>query len=462
MAMAKRARSEEPPESLVQPVLTRPRLGDIEAVDELTRILSWNVENPTPFLQLPDSKARSAANATPTFIPGSHPPLLRNMIRRHEYPHFVCLQEVRARHSDKEWISALRLAANFGSHGGPTNLHPSASDPDVTADPPPEPKYTMYHSLNRATRGQRHFGVVTFVRDPGVIAAAREVDWDAEGRVLILEMRAGWALLNVYALNGSEFMWRDPLRQAAPKTRNERKREFNTLLMQECMALQSRGLRVVLIGDFNISLAKMDCRPRLRTEFPHGLARREFKEQFIPTAQVVDVFREVHPDLKSYSWFARGKPQGADCARVDYALVQKCLRGNAVDVVYFEDPQERAHSDHAPLVLTMKDMSGLMNSSEIMSDAHTAVQSYTSKSALMRENGSSLTQPQHHSRQKWMRRRSNTGRLSDMHILACDDAELYHCEKRPRPRVNTIRSRTRRDINSGANGHFRHIRGTRS
>ena len=157
----------------------------------------------------------------------------------------------------------------------------------MDADAVVEPRYTMYHSLSRATRGQRHFGVVTFVREPSTVAAAREVNWDAEGRVHILEMKTGWALVNVYALNGSEFMWRDPLGQAAPKTRNERKREFNRLLMQECVALKQRGLRVVLIGDFNISLGKRDCHPRLRTEYPHGLARSEFREQFFPGVGVV-------------------------------------------------------------------------------------------------------------------------------------------------------------------------------
>ncbi|KAI0750792.1 Endonuclease/exonuclease/phosphatase [Daedaleopsis nitida] len=319
-SMAKRDRSEDitdldlPP----PPPSSRPRLEPMLFSEQLTRILSWNVETPVPFLQLSGSKARAAANGTPNIVPGSKPALLRDLIRRHDFPDFVCLQEVRARHTDKEWIAALRLAANFGRHGGALGLTPkpkglkarSANGSSHAADEAEEPKYTLYHSLSRATRGQRHFGVATFVRDPDTIAAAREVTWDAEGRIHILEMKAGWALVNVYALNGSEFMWRDPLGEAAPKTRNERKREFNRLLMLECKAMQQRGLRVVLIGDFNISLTNMDCHPRLRTEYPHGLARSEFREQFFPGVNVVDVFRELHPGLKAYSWFAKGKPQG--------------------------------------------------------------------------------------------------------------------------------------------------------
>lgn len=353
--MSKRSRSEDSQGLDTQaPPRIKPRLNTEPG---LTRILSWNVETPVPFLQLPGNKARSAANATPSIVPGSSPGLLRDLIRRHDFPDFVCLQEVRARHTDKEWISALRLAANYGAHEGAFKRGSSRSGMD--ADAVVEPRYTMYHSLSRATRGQRHFGVVTFVREPSTVAAAREVNWDAEGRVHILEMKTRWALVNVYALNGSEFMWRDPLGQAAPKTRNERKREFNRLLMQECVALQQRGLRVVLIGDFNISLGKRDCHPRLRTEYPHGLARSEFREQFFPGVGVVDVFRELHPEVKAYSWFAKGKPQGADCARVDYALVENSLRPNVVDISYLEDLKERGHSDHAPLLLIMRGMTEL-------------------------------------------------------------------------------------------------------
>ena len=119
--MVKRTHSEFSSDNdVVAPSPTRPRLASeipATASEDLTRILSWNVETPVPFLQLTGSKARSAANATPGIAPGSKPALLRDLIRRHGFPDFVCLQEVRARHTDKEWISALRLAANFGAQG---------------------------------------------------------------------------------------------------------------------------------------------------------------------------------------------------------------------------------------------------------------------------------------------------------------------------------------------------------
>lgn len=147
------------------------------------------------------------------------------------------------------------------------------------------PKYKAYTSLNRGLRSQRHFGTVTYVKKTfsESIAAAREVEWDAEGRVVIVEMKNGWALVNVYALNGSEYPWKDPLGKiSSSMTRNERKREFNRLLLQECQKMQAKGLRLILVGDFNISLTKLDCYPRLRTTFPHAQGRKEFIEHFMP------------------------------------------------------------------------------------------------------------------------------------------------------------------------------------
>ncbi|KAI0092842.1 Endonuclease/exonuclease/phosphatase [Irpex rosettiformis] len=300
-----------------------------------TTILSWNIETPVPFFVLPTKKTGSLPNHAK-----ARPHHLRELVARHDYPDFLCLQEVLARLSDVDWIADLGRAVNgrIRDRG---------------------PKYTPYMSLNRSTRGQRHFGTVTFAKHPESIERYREVEWDSEGRVVILEMKSGWALVNVYALNGSEAPWKDPTGEGLPKSRNERKREFNRLLLKECQEMQKRGLRLVLIGDFNISLTALDCYPRLRMEYPHMLARKEFNEKFIPGANVVDIFREVHGDCLVFSWFAKGKPQGADCARVDYALVERTLISRVLETGYLEDSGERAHSDHAPVWLALQDMHNL-------------------------------------------------------------------------------------------------------
>ncbi|TFY68692.1 hypothetical protein EVJ58_g852 [Rhodofomes roseus] len=336
--MSKRTRTENRSAPDHEPVAKKSRTEAPSSVAQPTapgtiKILSWNVETPVPFLDLTPRKAGPSS-----VKPASNLSLLRDVIARHGYPEFICLQEVRARHTDKEWIASLKNAPNGKGDG---------------------PQYTTFTSLNRAPRGQRHFGVVTYAKNPDDIANAREVDWDAEGRVMILEMKSGWALVNVYALNGSEYMWRDATGRSPPKTRNERKREFNQLLMQECRMMQQRGLRLVLVGDFNISLTKRDCVPRLRTEYPHSLARKEFMDNIIAGLDVVDVYRTLHGDRSALSWFAKGKPQGSDAARVDYALVERSIANRVTESEYFQDPEERAHSDHAPFILALRDMDSL-------------------------------------------------------------------------------------------------------
>jgi exonuclease III len=71
-----------------------------------------------------------------------------------------------------------------------------------------EHTYTPHASLSHAKKG-RNFGVVTFVRDDVEVVGVREVDWDKEGRVVVVELE-GLAVYNVYALNGSEYSWARP------------------------------------------------------------------------------------------------------------------------------------------------------------------------------------------------------------------------------------------------------------
>ena len=82
---------------------------------------------------------------------------------------------------------------------------------------------------------------------------------------------------------------------------------------------------VVLIGDFNIALAAEDCHPRLRTEYPHGLARSEFVEQFIPGADVVDVFRRILQSRR-----VRGRRVAS---RAGASLVTSCLSTALVHLI---------------------------------------------------------------------------------------------------------------------------------
>ncbi|EJT97447.1 hypothetical protein DACRYDRAFT_25181 [Dacryopinax primogenitus] len=260
--------------------------------EDITCVISWNVETPVPFLDLHHTVSSAGMSSYLEW----------------DWPEFICLQEVRARPSDKDWMMAMCTAAN--------GVSPLDRDGEMERREDGGLTYTAYWVLNVSRCRQRRYGVCTLV-------AHLWVKWFD-----------GWELVNVYALNGSDFPWVDPrmegdlLAKLLPqKTRNERKREFNMLLLEEIKKMRALGLRLVLIGDFNISLAKVDCYPCLRMQYPHALARKQFNEVFIPQAKVVDVYRAFYGSQKAYSWFAKGKPVGSDAARVDYALVDCQLIG---------------------------------------------------------------------------------------------------------------------------------------
>jgi exodeoxyribonuclease-3 len=190
---------------------------------------------------------------------------------------------------------------------------------------PTLPGFACAHSLN----AKRRYGVVTYAKS----GIARRFDWDEEGRVLLLETDE-LALFNVYAVNGTT-----PERHAF-------KRAFLERLRDEAHRVAKP---LILAGDWNVSRSRIDVHPRLRTEPLHALARAQMNDSFIPELGLVDVFRELHPTERAYTWFARSRT--LDAARVDYFLISRSLLPRVLEARVLED---RRGSDHAPLTLRLR------------------------------------------------------------------------------------------------------------
>jgi exonuclease III len=211
----------------------------------------------------------------------------------------------------------------------------------------------MYSTLpaiaKRATQNRRMYGVITYVRNDVAtqITTARGVDWDDEGRVLILEI-PGFAMINLYAVNGTDAQYIiRTTGETTGQTRHQRKRQFNRLLKRECLDLAARGYEICIVGDINISRTKIDSVPRLRSSENHVLARKEFNEQFLPETGLVDAWRRRHgEDAKGYTWYMRGAKVGTDCARVDMILVSEGLYQRSREVEIEAWGGEACRSDH--------------------------------------------------------------------------------------------------------------------
>jgi len=270
-------------------------------------IVSWNVEHFTKWL---GDERRLA---------------LRRLTEDCGVPDVLCLQEVKIKEDDRIGSALLHAAL---------------------------PGYACWSSLNRDAknvtfRGGRAYGVATFVRRGLVVENAFSPPWDREGRVIIVEL-GDIALLNLYAVNGtSKPYWNHELGRIEGD-RHEWKRRVQALLIEEGEKLRARGKELVFCGDFNVTRTAFDTHPRLRTEGPHAVARAHLNDVVIPALDVVDAFRELHPDEPKYTWFNRSA-RTLDAARVDYFLVSRTLVPRLTEAWIEEQHANRFGSDHAPL-----------------------------------------------------------------------------------------------------------------
>jgi exodeoxyribonuclease-3 len=275
-------------------------------------IFSWNIEN------------------LPRLLDGA--PALREIVEAWGGPQVVCLQEIRVRPKDAELVRAMEQAL---------------------------PGYACQYALcddprNVTYRGGRAYGVVTYVKKRFTAARGRTAAWDREGRVVITEMPSQkLAVINLYAVNGTSKPYYDHELGRIEGDRHAWKRRVNRHIMGEAEALAARGMRLVLVGDWNISRTAIDTHPRLRTEEPHATARRELNELIIPRLGVVDAFRALHPAARKYTWFNKSARR-LDAARVDYALVSESLMPAVREADIDEAREHRFGSDHAPLWLTLE------------------------------------------------------------------------------------------------------------
>ena len=205
------------------------------------------------------------------------------------------------------------------------------------------------------------------------------MSWDVEGRVLVIETKAvdkvpKLAIFNIYAVNGTELPYKDPNTGHTSGTRHDGKLRVHALLQAECRELEKTGFGVILAGDMNIARARLDGYPNLRT-FPkqHCLNRADFEAKFFASALkrtysledtaksveansandaglgMIDTFRHLHPEQKSYTYYPRTKSFGESCDRVDMILISSSLESNLEGAGMHETPSERGPSDHVPL-----------------------------------------------------------------------------------------------------------------
>jgi len=216
------------------------------------------------------------------------------------WPEILNLQEVKINLTDEATKRAVEKAVNQ-----------SAAHPDDG------PEYTVRFCLprdkfNARGFGRKVYGVATIIRRDFMVRdvdTVREVDWDLEGRVLVVETRSKLSIWNIYAVNGTENPYKDPNTGAIAGTRHNRKLAFHDLLLRDSLRLEKDGWRVILTGDMNISCATIDGFPALRVKpEQHVRNRADYNKKFLAIdnpdgLRAIDTFRYLHPTTRKYTGY---------------------------------------------------------------------------------------------------------------------------------------------------------------
>ena len=315
------------------------------------RIYSWNINGIQPFVQ--PSIGAFIKPARPS-APRPDAPIttsLRNFLKRHQWPQLLHLQEVKINPSDESTKRSVENAVNR-CRSGPDN----------------GPHYVVRFCLPRDRYnangfGRKIYGVATVIREDFLeneVQNIREVDWDIEGRVLVIETYSRLSLWNVYGVNGTANPYKDPTTGKVSGTRHDRKLAFHQAMLKECKSLEEDGWRLVMAGDFNVAREDIDGLPKLRTKpEQHITNRADFNSKFFSDPeglQAIDSFRSLFPKRKRYTWLPRNLEWKSSADRVDYILCSKQLGDNEgtiaqADVLMTE--QERGPSDHVPVYIAL-------------------------------------------------------------------------------------------------------------
>ena len=430
------------------------------------RIFSWNVNGIAPFVQdylqkpittffnssptavkkrqvddndggddIVKSEMAEGTSAVPNMEDSAKEgePSLRATLRRFRWPHILFLQEVKIKAGDAKTMAAVRAAVNDAG-GLPAsgkewvdnqNQHEEISISEgeringLLEDGGPQ--YDMHFNLPADLRNARGFGgklygVAAIIRKDFAhryVQSIREVPWDREGRVQIIETKemsfpvttalalissstlgetkpnvdqqheyeapgsgTKFALINIYAVNGTSNPYYNTCTGVKVGTRHDRKQAVHTELLFESHDLQRSGFQVVIAGDLNVARDKIDGHPNLRT-FPHQhvLNRLDFNTKFFTNKVIaetsskarfpresapskkeliegfngIDTFRRIHKSERRYSYYPRNRPWGASCDRVDLIIASRSLVDSVTGAGICDNPRDRGPSDHCPI-----------------------------------------------------------------------------------------------------------------
>ncbi|AKP72402.1 Exodeoxyribonuclease [Piscirickettsia salmonis] len=143
--------------------------------------------------------------------------------------------------------------------------------------------------------------------------------------------------------------------------RHERKWQFMHYFMEILKGYRSDGREYIICGDWNTIHQEIDIKNFKSNQKTSGCtpAERAWMDDIINDVGFVDAFRLVNSHSDQYTWWSnRGQAWAKNVGwRIDYQLITPGLKDQIVGESIYK---EERFSDHAPLIIDYKDLTGLI------------------------------------------------------------------------------------------------------
>ncbi len=194
-------------------------------------------------------------------------------------------------------------------------------------------------------KGYSGVGIYTRQEPSDVLIGFDGGEFDAEGRCIELRFdtaKRKRSILSMYFPSGS-----------SGEDRQEAKFRFLSAIRPHIEALAAQR-EFIVCGDVNIAHQTIDLKNWRGNQKNSGFLpeEREWMTQLLASGQVVDVYRQLHPDTTDacYTWWSnRGQAWANNVGwRLDYHLASPPLAEKAKSVEIFKADR---FSDHAPITI---------------------------------------------------------------------------------------------------------------
>ncbi len=206
--------------------------------------------------------------------------------------------------------------------------------------------YELY-STHANKKGYSGVCVITRVKPLHVLDQTLGME---EGRLVVLEY-SKFILISVYTPNAGQ---RNLSGDKLPKRIEYRTRSWDMHFRSLCMSLQMRKPLVVL-GDLNVAHRDIDIYNPNNHRHMAGMTdiERHNFEVLLSSANLVDAWRDLHPNQRQYTYFdyrTRARVRNAGW-RLDYALVSRAIH---LRIARCEILSDIDGSDHVPVELVLR------------------------------------------------------------------------------------------------------------